>query len=333
MQKPKIEFYVRRSFGEKLSATFDFVQENWKIIFRFTVYLVLPISLLQAFGMNSAMSSLFGDFLKTAGGKSSIPAGTMSELLIGYGCVYAAALLAGIMGTSLLYGLMRLYRERRNRLQGVTMQELKPRLLCNIKRMCILVLVIIVFFTAVGLIGFLLGLIFPPLLIFLVLIVIAGSIPLAMLPPVYLMEDISIIDAVRKTFRYGFQTWGGIFGLLFVVGIIFYLFVIVASIPWYIMAGLQMFAHLDSATHIAFTNTLWFKFLSYLLGIVQAFGCYLGYNLLYIAMGIQYGHAAEKFDGVSVENDVENFEALADNNADDTQYFEEKNDIDKFDQL
>ena len=29
-QKPKIALYVQRSFGEKLTATFDFNKENWK---------------------------------------------------------------------------------------------------------------------------------------------------------------------------------------------------------------------------------------------------------------------------------------------------------------
>jgi hypothetical protein len=333
MQKPKIELYVRRSFGEKLSATFDFVQENWKIIFRFTVYLVLPISLLQAFGMNTMMSGIFGDFMKVAAGASEMSPDSVSGLIVGYSCVYGAALLAGIMGSSLLYGLMRLYRERQDRLQGVTMQELKPRLLHNIKRMCILMLVLVVFFVAVGLLGFVLGELLLPLLVFFVFFLIACSVPLTLLPPIYLMEDISILDAIRKTFRYGFKTWGGIFGLLFIVGLMFYLFVIVASIPWYITFVLQMVAHMDSSASMAFTDSVWFKFITYLLGIVQAFGCYLGYNLLYIALGIQYGHAAEKLDGVSVENDVEHFETLADNNSDDTQYFEEKSDIDKFDQL
>jgi hypothetical protein len=205
MQKPKIEFYVRRSFGEKLSATFDFVQENWKIIFRFTVYLVLPISLLQAFGMNTMMSGIFGDFMKVAAGASTMSPDSVSGLIVGYSCIYGAALLAGIMGSSLLYGLMRLYRERQDRLQGVTMQELKPRLLHNIKRMCILMLVLVVFFVAVGLLGFVLGKFLLPLLVFFVFFLIACSIPLTLLPPIYLMEDISILDAIRKTFRYGFK--------------------------------------------------------------------------------------------------------------------------------
>ena len=29
-QKPKIAMYVKRNFGEKLSASFDFIKENWE---------------------------------------------------------------------------------------------------------------------------------------------------------------------------------------------------------------------------------------------------------------------------------------------------------------
>ena len=40
-QKPKIALYVQRSFGEKLTATFDFIKENWKPLMKFTTY---PVS-------------------------------------------------------------------------------------------------------------------------------------------------------------------------------------------------------------------------------------------------------------------------------------------------
>ena len=46
-QKPKIALYVQRSFGEKLTATFDFIKENWKPLMKFTTYLMLPLCVLQ----------------------------------------------------------------------------------------------------------------------------------------------------------------------------------------------------------------------------------------------------------------------------------------------
>ena len=47
-QKPKIAMYVKRPFGEKLNASFDFLKENWKLLLKFTTYLLLPLCLIQA---------------------------------------------------------------------------------------------------------------------------------------------------------------------------------------------------------------------------------------------------------------------------------------------
>ena len=42
-QKPKIAMYVKRPFGEKLNASFDFLKENWKLLLKFITYLLLPL--------------------------------------------------------------------------------------------------------------------------------------------------------------------------------------------------------------------------------------------------------------------------------------------------
>ena len=55
-QKPKIALYVQRSFGEKLTTTFDFIKENWKPLMKFTTYLMLPLCLLQGLSLNGLMS-------------------------------------------------------------------------------------------------------------------------------------------------------------------------------------------------------------------------------------------------------------------------------------
>lgn len=54
-QKPKIAMYVKRSFGEKLNASFDFIRENWKLMLKFTTYLLLPLCLIQALSLNGMM--------------------------------------------------------------------------------------------------------------------------------------------------------------------------------------------------------------------------------------------------------------------------------------
>ena len=57
-QKPKIAMYVKRSFGEKLNASFDFIRENWKLMLKFTTYLLLPLCLIQALSLNGMMKGV-----------------------------------------------------------------------------------------------------------------------------------------------------------------------------------------------------------------------------------------------------------------------------------
>lgn len=55
LQKPKIALYVKRPFGEKLNAAFDFIKENWKPLLKLTTYLILPLCLIQALSLNGLM--------------------------------------------------------------------------------------------------------------------------------------------------------------------------------------------------------------------------------------------------------------------------------------
>ena len=64
-QKPKVAMYVKRPFGEKLNASFDFIKENWKQLFKYSTYLILPICLIQAAnfsGFSSASVSNTSDW-------------------------------------------------------------------------------------------------------------------------------------------------------------------------------------------------------------------------------------------------------------------------------
>ena len=59
-EKTKIALYAKRTFGEKFNATFDFIKENWKQLLKYTLYLLLPVSLIQALSLNGLMSAAMG---------------------------------------------------------------------------------------------------------------------------------------------------------------------------------------------------------------------------------------------------------------------------------
>ena len=116
------------------------------------------------------------------------------------------------MLTSLVYALVRTYNEREKRLEGVTLGMLKPLLFGNVRRVFLIMIVGVLLVLFVGLIvGFIATVIpFMAIAFLFVLLVVVVSVPLAIWAPVYLFEDIYIIDALKKAYRLGFATWGGI---------------------------------------------------------------------------------------------------------------------------
>ena len=105
-QKPKIAMYVKRNFGEKLSASFDFIKENWKLMLKFTTYLLLPICLIQALSLNGMMGymTVLADL---SGGSVSSDASLMMSFFSYYSLYMFVFLIGTIALTSLIYALIR----------------------------------------------------------------------------------------------------------------------------------------------------------------------------------------------------------------------------------
>ena len=288
-QKPKIALYVKRPFGDKLNATMDFIKENWKPMLKFCTYLILPLCLIQAISMNGLMGGAMG----IAAAKE---AGTNSLAAIG-------------MQFWVNYGLMQIYNQREERLAGVTFADLKPFLFKNIRRLLVMVLFCIGLTIVVGIVMGILVVASPFTLLLTVPLLIACAVPLALFTPIYLFEEIGILVAFWKTFRLGFATWGGVFLVSLVMGLISSVLQGVTTTPWYIATIVKYFFML-SDTQNELTISAGYSFMVYLLAIVQTFGAYLSMIFSLIGMVYQYGHASEVVDSISVESEIDKFEQL-----------------------
>lgn len=149
-QKPKVAMYVKRSFGEKLNASFDFIKENWKLLLKFITYLLLPVSLIQALSLNGLM----GGALKISAVANTTAMAASPSSLVGFMSYYGLYMLVFMIGTilltSLIYAMIRTYNEREERLEGITLGSLKPLLFHNIKKLLILTLFGILLVLIVG---------------------------------------------------------------------------------------------------------------------------------------------------------------------------------------
>lgn len=307
-QKPKIAMYVKRPFGEKLNASFDFIKENWKPLLKYSTYLILPICLIQAVNINGLMSvGLMGTGMGTVPTADSFSDwGAM--FLLNYAGVIFFSCLGTLLLSSLIYGMVRLYNERDERLNGIGFGDIKPLLLHNIKRLFLMGLVWGFLSLLVVLFIVLLVMLTPYTLLLTVPLFIAFMLPLALLPSVCLFENISLGETFKKTFRLGFATWGGVFLILIVMGFIASVLQGVCSMPWYVIFFVKAIFSMSDGSEMA--SSVGIDFAQYLFSVLMLYGSYLSAIFTIVGLGYQYGHASEVVDSITVESDIDNFDKL-----------------------
>lgn len=335
MQKPKIELYAVRSFSNKLAVTFDFIAESKKPMFLFLTYLLLPLALIQGKTLNSLLAQSIV-MMDTVGMENNPYDYTMS--IIGYTFINLITFFLAIAFISaVVNGLIKIYMEQPERLSGLTFSEFRPTLWRGIKRSmamelafsAIFILVCAVFGVLIALMGD--GMVLGLLLLYVAILICL--VPLQLAFPIYLFEDITIGKAMSRTFRLGFRTWAGIFGVTFILVFISYIVAGVCSIPLYILTGIQIFMNVQGELDNGITNSFLYSTGMYVSAVIQVLGMLLSYALIMTGDAFLYGHAAEKIDGVSVRRDVDRFEELTDTNADDSKLFGTKDDIDNFESI
>lgn len=308
MEKKKIELYKVRSFSDKVNDTFTFLSENFKVLLKYLTYFLLPLSLLQAVALNGYMG---GAMSMSANPGADLDFNDMGSLFTSLGGYMLLYMVGALLMVSVVYALMRLYQRRENRLCDLTWEELKPELSFVARRSLKLTL----FGILVG--AVLMALMVLPLVsgylllaFFVWMVMFVVAIPMMLFYPVYLFEDKStLLGAFRKSYHLGFPTWGGILGIMLLLGFIASMVQGMVSIPWYIAIFFKMFLGAQG-TEDSFVNSVGYSFLVYLFSVIQTYGAFLAYSITFIGLAIQYGHASEKVDGVTVEKDIEHFEDL-----------------------
>lgn len=307
---PKIKFYKIRTFGEKFNATFDFLRETWKPIIKFSLYLILPVCLIQSLAMSAYMRFAFSlganDF---SGGVM----GAISSFLMSYGILLLCLIAGSCMLSSLIYTLMQEYERRENRLLDITLADFKSTLLRNLAKMVkatffflgVFILCMIIFGLLIAVSPWTMVLTIPLLLIGCFIVFI----PLSLFTPLYIFEDQPFSVALKRSFKYGFSAWGEIFLVLLVFGLLGSIISTVTMMPWYIMIMIKSVFTL-AGEDAGITASWGYEFLVYLLGIVQSYGTYLSAIITSVGMGFQYFHIREKKEGFSVNESIANFDQL-----------------------
>ncbi len=315
---PKIEIYKTRSFSEKLSDTFAFLRENWRPLMKYFFYLMLPASIVLAFFMNHFMEVYMQ--VAVAAQRSNIfdNADAVTLLLFLPGLIIVSGLSYILLG-ALVFSMVRLYRRREQRLKDLAADEVKPELMFCLKRAAVLTLaffglLLVYLLLAVGIVA--LGMIVNTVVGFLLLMVvylvtIALFIPFSLVEPVYMLEDdINVWGALGKGLRLGFNTYGGIIAVMFVIGLLASVVQTFTSMPWYILFMVKTVFLTAFEENSGFVNSFVYTILQYLSCVLECLGMLLSSVITTVGLVIQYGHASDKIDGVGVEQNIAHFDEL-----------------------
>ena len=305
---PKIRYYRVRTFSEKLNITFDYLRENWRVILRFSLYLLLPLCIFQAFALNSYVST-YMELMKDPDDAKNFVIRFILQ-----GCVFALFYMIGSMILkAFIYGLIHVYDQRTERLAGLTFGEFKETFLRFLgKCFRITLFYSIITILVGGIIGGLAILSLWTLVVTLLLFAIGILIiipPIMLFTPMYLFEDRPFFETLQRAFRYGMSFWLEILGILFIFGLIGSIINTVTYLPWYlVVVASQLF--ILSSPDSGIDQSLGYQLLVYVLGIIQSYGSYIAQIVGLIGIAFEYFHIREKREGVTVETDISNFANL-----------------------
>ena len=321
IERPKIELYKVRRFGEKFSAIFEFIRENFKFLLRACTYLLLPLCLIQGFAMELMMKVLTPLYGGTFDMSDDVDAGQgmLIRLASSYLGYFVCILIGSILLSGICYGMLKYYHKSPNRLRNVTMSDLKPTIIQVIKRSLAMtailttlfvgVLVFVVFFASLS--GSLL------LVIILIIALVACCVAISLALPVYVFENNeTLFSSISRGLKLGFHSFWSLLGLMFVIGFLANILSSFTSIPWYILTIVKSVLLTTDTTQNSFATSPVYSFFVYLSSVFMNFGMYLTMTISTFALAFHYGSIAEEEDGFSVEDDIQHFEELAEKDTD-----------------
>lgn len=309
----RIPLYASRSIGETLSATFDFVAQNFVPLIKFLSAFLLPVSALMGLSYQSLLSSFA--HIEDYDDETEL----ILSAVTGYIPVFVLCLIGALLTVAVTYTLMQKYQQRDNLLKGITLNEIKPLLKHNfwrlLKMLLLLTLIGMVAFVALVLVAAMIMAIggkFEVFLFLLYVAMLAIALPLGLVLPMCVFEpELSLFSCVKKAVRLGFKTWGTLFVVMLVITMLVQIVSVILIIPFMFTTVASMFFEIDSSQYasLAYTSSAWFSVLTFATSLLFCFGLLLMSALSFVAFAFCYGRAADKVEGVSVKNAVQNFDS------------------------
>ncbi len=297
---PFVPLYRQRTFGDKFSDTLTFLRGQWRPLLTLMVYFILPLCMV--------LSVLLPDVVNID--SQSEGPDTTSFL-----CMVLGSLLGTTMLSAIVFALLRQYFYAPEKLQAPTLRSLWPDVRYCLWRGVLLMLML----CAVGLLG--VGLYFtlsailvsdPALLIIFIIFsfpaIFCLLLPLGLSAARTMLTDEGVLHSMLAGYRLGYKTMIGVAAIVMTFSLLGSCISGLCSLPMTVCFIAKAIAFGSNET--SFVETPLFALIQYLSGVLYFFTQFACSSLALVALAFQYGHAADKLEGVGATYDIANFENL-----------------------
>lgn len=306
----RIELHQERSFSEKLNASFAFMKQNIKGLFKPMLFVALPISLIAGYFMSEYFSLLFGSLSGEEPLDFFGPSSGIVKILSMYIFLFLCIIVGYIVLTCIVFAYISLYDEKKEETVSV-FTRIKERigrfigyniiygiLFCLLFALATAILILppvymIAETSSVGLGVFLL--IILCLVYFVFIFLFAGF--SFILQCVVFYEKLSLGETISRAFRLIKGYWWSTTGYLYIVSIIVNIGYGIFYIPLYILmiaSGFGIGMGEASINEVALIITSMFTM----------FGAFIISPLIYLFFSFQYYNLTEKLDATGLLNQL-----------------------------
>lgn len=257
-----IEFHQARDFSRKMNATFEFIKQNFKPLGKCILFIAAPPVLLSTLLFGSFMGDMFGQSFRPDQADQMQSYFLSPSFWIQWGLMLVFLTVSAVMNLATINNYIILYGEKKSnkievsevweRVRSTFWMYLGTMLLFAILATAL----IIVLFIPLALLGAISPLLvgFGGLLAFIAVfyLVFAGALTFF----IRSYENKGFFDSIFRSFKLVRDKWWSTFGLIFILyfimGVVSYMFII----PWYIVTAVSAF-HNTSVDTFADPSSTW----------------------------------------------------------------------------
>lgn len=257
-----IEFHQARDFSRKMNATFEFIRQNFKPLGKCILFIAAPPVLLSTLLFGSFMGDIFGQSFRPEQAEEMQRYFLSANFWLQWGLMLVFLTVSAVMNLATINNYIILYGEKKS--NDIEVSEVWERVrstfwmyLGTMFAFAVLATVLLlVLFVPIGLLGAISPVlaVFGGLLAFIVAFYLIFAVALTFFIRSY--ERKGFFDSIFRSFKLVRDKWWSTFGLIFILyfimGVVSYVFII----PWYVVTAVSAF-HNTSVETLADPSSTW----------------------------------------------------------------------------